>query len=356
MDNASGRGAGQVMGEALQGFADAARHPVHSLRVMGRFVRRRAKQPGTAPGTVVHTGPRRVDRVRLQLIEYDAGSFREREVDALPESLELPTGRSGVLWLNVEGLHDVDLLERVAALVGLHPLAIEDVASVGQRPKLEEYDDHLFVVVHMLGLVPGSPHVLDEQVSVMIGPGFLVTFQEMPGDVFEPVRERLRSGRGRVRSRGSDYLAYALLDAVADHYFLVLEGLGEAVDALEEEVLDRPTGDTMRKVHELKRELLAVRRSVWPFRELLSGFLRVEGPLLDERTRPFLRDVFDHCYQLIDTVEILREIASGLRDLYLSNVSNRTNEVMKVLTIMASIFIPLTFVAGIYGMNFEYMP
>jgi len=340
----------------LDELVRTALHPVRGMRVMGRFVRRAYKRPGTAPGTVVHTGARRVEAARMQIFRYSKDEVREEVPDALPQSLDVPEAGSGVLWLNVEGLHDVDLLERIGAALKLHPLAVEDVASIGQRPKLEEYDDHLFLVAHMLTLAEDSGHVVDEQVSFMVGRGFVVTFQEAPGDVFEAVRERLREGRGRIRSRGSDYLAYTLLDAMVDHYFVVLEKLGEVVEELEEEVLDRPTRRTMHRVHELKRELLAVRRSIWPLREMLSGFLRVESALVDEGTRLYLRDVYDHCYQLIDSVEILREVGSGLRDLYLSNVSNRTNEVMKVLTIMASIFIPLTFVAGVYGMNFEYMP
>jgi magnesium transporter len=340
----------------LDELVRTALHPVRGLRVIGRFVRRASKRPGSAPGTVVHTGPRRVEATRVQIFRYSQDALTEESTGTLPETLDVPEAGSGVLWLNVEGLHDVKLLERIGAALELHPLAVEDVASIGQRPKLEEYDDHLFLVAHMLTLAGDAGHVVDEQVSLMVGRGFVVTFQEAPGDVFEAVRERLREGRGRIRSRGADYLAYTLLDAIVDHYFVVLEKLGEVVEELEEEVLERPTRRTMHRVHGLKRELLAVRRSIWPLREMLSGFLRVESALVDEGTRLYLRDVYDHCYQLIDSVEILREVGSGLRDLYLSNVSNRTNEVMKVLTIMASVFIPLTFVAGVYGMNFEYMP
>jgi len=341
---------------SLAGLVDGALHPLHQLRVMGRLVRRAAKRPGTAPGTVVHTGARRVEEARVTVIRYASDSIIEESRDLAHPIGAVPDPGSGVMWVNVEGLHDVGLLARIGEEMGFHPLAIEDVANVGQRPKLEEYEDHLFIVVHMLRLENGGLRVRDEQVSLLVGPGYLVSFQEAPGDVFDPVRERLRSGKGKIRGRGSDYLAYALIDALVDSCFHVLEALGERTEQLEEEVMDRPSGDTMRSVHELKREILVLRRSVWPLRDLINSFLRVEEPLVQDSTKLFLRDVHDHSYQLIDTVEVLRDITSGMRDLYLSSVSNRMNEIMKVLTIMASIFIPLTFVAGVYGMNFEYMP
>jgi magnesium transporter len=362
---------------------EAIHHPFTRLRIMGRIVRRAVKRPGTPPGTVVHSGIRRVETPHLHRIRYGPDAFEE--VDVAPDGpLELgvggwgvraaggaaaggagavdaaeaaggAAGGAGVVWLNVDGLHDVSLLERIGAEMGIHPLAMEDVANVGQRPKLEEYDAHLFVVLHMLRLREGT-HVEVEQVSFLVGDGYLISFQEAPGDVFEPVRARLRSGKGRLRARGADFLAYALMDAVVDASFEVLEGLGERTEVLETEVLERPTPATMRAVHELKRELLVLRRSVWPLRELMGAFLRVDGPLVQEGTRLYLRDVYDHSHHLLDTVELLRDMSSGMQDLYLSSVSNRTNEVMKVLTIMASIFIPLTFVAGVYGMNFEHMP
>jgi magnesium transporter len=271
--------------------------------------------------------------------------------------LEVPAVGEGVLWVNVDGLHDVALLEKLGATMGFHPLVMEDVASVGQRPKLEEYDDHLFIVVHLLQAAGTPVRIADEQVSFIVGPGYLFTFQEDVGDVFDSVRERIRAGKGRLRERGSDFLAYALTDAVVDSCFQILEKMGEAAEEIELEVLaERPGEDSMRRVHDLKRELLVLRRSVWPLREMVGSFLRVESKLVDDSTKVYLRDVHDHSYQLIDTVEILRDIASGMRDLYLSSMSQKTNEVMKLLTIMASIFIPLTFIAGVYGMNFNYMP
>jgi magnesium transporter len=351
--------------EKLSEGALEALNVLNPLRVMGRIVRRPGKPPGTSPGTVIHTGRRKVEEPRIHRIAYGHDRFEESSPSPrgafAGQALEdligtLPDPQEGVLWINIDGLHDVGLLSGISDRMGFHPLAIEDVANVGQRPKLEAYDDHLFIVVHMLRVASDGLHISDEQVSLLVGPGYLISFQEAPGDVFDPVRERLRSEKGRIRQRGSDYLAYALIDAVVDSYFKVLERLGERTEELETEVMEHPSKETMRRVHELKRELLVLRRSVWPLRELMGSFLRVEGDLIDESTRVYLRDVYDHSHQLIDTVEVLRDMTSGMRDLYLSNVSNRTNEVMKVLTIMASIFIPLTFVAGIYGMNFEYMP
>ena len=329
---------------------------MHPLRIVGRLVRRGSKPPGSPPGTVVHTGPRRVESVRVQAIRYSPDGIETEEWEGLPPAIEVPSDGSGVLWLNVDGLHDVELLRALAEQIGAHPLAIEDVANVGQRPKLEEYPDHLFLVAHMLRTEPEPLRLVDEQVSLLVGPGYLVSFQEEPGDVFDPVRRRIQSGKGQIRSRGSTYLAYALLDALVDSTFAVVEEFGEYSEALELRVLEDPSREIMHSLHHLKRELLVLRRSIWPLRELTSSFLRVEGELAEPAINVYLRDLHDHCYQLIDTVEILREIASGMRDLYLSNLNQRTNEIMKVLTVIASIFIPLTFVAGIYGMNFEHMP
>jgi magnesium transporter len=322
---------------------------------MDRLVRRVVKLPGTPPGTVIHAGPRRIATPEIHIFHFGPDRL-EKTRPGIHDPLPLiPDADDGVLWINVDGLHDVDLLERIGHHVGIHSLALEDVAHVGQRPKLEEYEDHLFLVLPMLRLTEAG-HIEVEQVSLVVGDGILVSFQEASGDVFDPVRARLRNGKGKIRSRRADFLAYALLDALVDAAFHVLEGLGEQTEALEQMVIERPTPEGMQRVHELKRELLVMRRSVWPLRELTAAFQRIDPPRVQQGTQVYLRDVHDHCYQLLDTVEVLREMAKGLQELYLSSVSNRMNEVMKVLTVMASIFIPLTFVAGVYGMNFTYMP
>ncbi|HSG08175.1 MAG TPA: magnesium/cobalt transporter CorA [Longimicrobiales bacterium] len=330
-------------------------NPIHQMKVMGRFVRRARKKPGAPPGTLVHTGEQKVERVRIRYLDYDAGQLSEAElpdIDACAPFKDSPT----VSWINVDGLHDVDLIQRLGERFKWHPLMLEDIVSVGQRPKMEEYEGCVFMVLPMLSWDAERRQVVDEQLSLVLGERYVFTFQERFGDVFEGVRERLRNARGRIRSRGADYLAYALTDAVVDHYFHVLEGIGNVAEELETEVVDAPSQSTMHRLHALKRELISVRRAVWPLREMLATLVRSGEDVFTEETLLFMRDVHDHAVQVAETVESLRDVVSGGIDLYLSNVGYRTNEVMKVLTIMASIFIPLTFMAGLYGMNFEYMP
>ncbi len=332
-----------------------ALNPLHGLRVVGRLVRPATKKPGSAPGTLVHTGPRKVETVRIRTMDYDAGSFREEEPAEVRDTFRL-RDTDTVSWINVDGLHDVELIREVGEHFGLHPLVQEDIVHVGQRPKAEEYDDCVYLVLHMLGYDEATRSVQDEQISLVLGDGYVLSFQERAGDVFEPVRERLRSGKGRLRTRGADYLAYALMDAVVDGYYSVLERIGDRMEELDMEVVEDPDESTLQRVHAVKREMLVVRRSVWPLRDMLSQLLRMENSRIGEETKVFLRDVYDHAVQVLDTVETLRDLSSGLTDLYVSSVGQRTNEVMKVLTVMASIFIPLTFIAGVYGMNFEHMP
>lgn len=337
--------------EALGG----ALHPLRAARVVGRLVYPSGQKPGAAPGTLVHSGPRRVEQTRLRLLEYDAESLRERELetvkDAFPTRDNPPVG-----WLNVDGLHDPEVMKALRDHFGLHLLVMEDVVTLGQRPKMEEYEEYIFLAVPMLSFDPQTRTVETEQLSLILGPGWVMTFQERPGDVFEPVRERLRAAYGRIRQRGADYLAYALVDAVVDRYFLILEQLGDVAEDLDMRIIDDSSPEVLRGVNHLKRELLLMRKAVWPLREALNGLVRTESRLVGENTQVFLRDVHDHAVQVIDTVESLRDVASSMTDLYLSTMGQRTNDVMKVLTIMASIFIPLTFMAGVYGMNFEFMP
>jgi len=338
-----------------RGLVPPALSPLHGLKVVGRLVRPIHRKPGTAPGTLIHTGLRRVDRVRISFMDYDADGLREREVESVERCFplrDLPT----TSWIDVVGLHDVEVVGRLGEHFGLHPLVQEDVVHVGQRPKVEEYDGHLYVVLRMLSFDAESGQVRDEQLSLVLGERYVVSFQEVPGDVFDPVRERIRAGKGRLRSRGSDYLTYALMDAVVDGYYGVLERIGDRIEQLDREVMEDPDESTLHRIHELKRESLVIRKAVWPLRDVLGHLVRSDAELIREETRLYLRDVYDHAVQVLDTVETLRDLASSLTDLYLSSVGQRTNEVMKVLTIMASIFIPLTFLAGIYGMNFERMP
>jgi magnesium transporter len=323
--------------------------------VVTRLVGRSAKAPGSAPGTLQYTGPRKMERVRLRLIDYDTDSIVERELAGIEDAFEY-AAEPPVTWVNVDGLHDVAVAEAVADRFEVHRLAMEDVLAPTQRPKIEDYEDHFLVIVKMLTFDAEADSIVAEQLSLIVGPNYLFSFQERPGDVFEPVRERLRQGRFRIRTRGTDYLAYALIDAVVDHYYRVLEQIGDRIEELEEAAMHDPSIEVMHRIHRLKGEVIVLRRAVWPLREALSQMYRGDIAGITEDTQVYLRDVYDHCVQVIDTAETLREVLAGAMDLYMSGVGNRMNEVMKVLTIIATIFIPLSFFAGLYGMNFDYMP
>jgi magnesium transporter len=331
-------------------------NPVHHLRVVGRFVHRQLKRPGLPPGTVVHTGFKKEERSRVGFIDFDVENVNELEdvadLSVLWDLCDSPT----VSWVNVEGLHDTKLIERIGERFGLHPLVLEDIAQVGQRPKLEEYDDYLYVVLYQLEWSPEQEIVSEEQVSLVVGPDYLFSFQERRGDHFDPIRERLRSHQGKLRERGPDYLAYALIDATVDHYFTVLDRIGHVTEQIELELLDDPGPEAMRKLQHVKRELLVVRRAIWPLRDVLAALMRTESTLIREGTWVYLRDVHDHAVRVLEAVETLRDVVGGMIDLYLSQVAHRTNEAIRVLTVMASIFIPLTFIVGVYGMNFDFMP
>jgi len=317
--------------------------------------RKRSRKMGLPPGTLVHIGERKAESVRITLIEYDEKDFQERQIADINECAGFRE-TSTVTWINVDGIHKVDIVDRVGRFFDLHPLILEDILNTNQRPKSEDYDSHLFFVLKMLMCVGDQGLVQSEQVSIVLGRNFVISFQESIGDVFEPIRDRIRKSKGRIRKMGSDYLSYTLLDAVVDGYFSVLEVIGERIEFLDEHLVKEPTDSILRQIHSLKREMIFLRRSVWPLRELIANLQRTQSPLITETTGIYLRDVYDHTIQVIDTVESYRDIVASMLDLYLSSVSNRMNSVMKVLTIIATIFIPLTFVAGIYGMNFKNMP
>ena len=248
------------------------------------------------------------------------------------------------------------MIEALGKQFNLHPLVLEDIITTGQRPKLEDYGDHLFVTIKMLSLDPQTTEVITDELSILFGPHFVLTIHETENDVFNPVRERLRKGSGRLRNSGPDYLAYALIDAVVDNYFVVFEHLGEHFEEMQNSIVQNPTPETLQRIQHFKNELLILRKAVWPVRELVSGLQRSDSPVMSRSTEVYLRDVHDHTIQIIDTIETFRDMLSGMLDIYLSSASNRLNVVMKVLTIIATIFIPLTFLAGVYGMNFRYMP
>jgi magnesium transporter len=319
-----------------------------------KLLKKRGKKIGAAPGTLVHVGEKSNAPARIQVIDYDQGHLEQREYPDADSCLPLRESET-ISWINVEGLHQIKVIETLGQGFGLHPLVLEDILNTDQRPKVEIYDDYLFIVVKMLLYDTEHEGVRTEQVSFVLGKNFVISFQEWHGDVFDGVRERLRSGR-RIRFLGSDYLAYALVDAIVDSHFSILEKIGDEIEDLEDELLLDPSPESLNQIHRLRREMILLRKSVWPLRELVSELGREETPIISRETAVFLRDVYDHCIQVIDTVETFRDLLGGMLDLYMSNVSNRMNEVMKVLTLIATIFIPLTFIAGVYGMNFEYMP
>jgi len=319
------------------------------------FMKKMSKKAGMSPGTLVHIGEKKAEQVKIQVFDYDEGYFEERELDTIEECFPYRL-KPTVTWINIDGIHEVDTIEKIGKAFDLHPLIMEDILNTQQRPKLDEFEDYLFITLRMLIYDDTEKNLKTEQVSLVLGQNYLISFQEMEGDVFDPVRERIRKGKGRIRKMGHDYLAYALIDAIVDNYFVVLEKIGEDIESLEEEVVSDPGTETVQKIHQLKRELIFLRKAVWPLREVIGVLDRGESKLFQEKTAVFLRDVYDHTIQVIDTIETFRDMVSGMLDIYLSSVSNRMNEVMKVLTIIATIFIPLTFIAGIYGMNFKFMP
>ncbi|UCF38129.1 MAG: magnesium/cobalt transporter CorA [Acidobacteriota bacterium] len=322
---------------------------------MSRKKRTRKKTPGLSPGSLVYVGEQKADVVSLRVVRYSPSVCEERQISDPSELAQLVDGQA-VTWLNVSGLHDTDLIASLGEVFSLHPLLLEDVLNIEQRPKIDSFPEHLFIVLKMLQLDSETHELRTEQVSCILGQQLVISFQETPSPLFEPVYHRIRGRKGRICTMPADYLAYALIDAVVDHYFGLIESLEERIERMEEEVFLNPTEKTLLQIQRTKTDLIHVRRSIWPLREAIGILLRDEPDLISEKVTIFLRDVYDHTIQVIDTLESIRDTNSGLMDIYLSMVSNRMNEVMKVLTIIATIFIPLTFMAGIYGMNFEYMP
>ena len=326
---------------------------------MDKLFKRRSAKTGLGPGTLVHIGDQKVQQVKLTLFEYGGeADISEREI-SLPEECFPFKAKPTVSWLNVDGVHQAQVIEEIGTQVDLHPLVMEDILNTTQRPKIENYDRYIYIVLKMLDWNEEQSEVESEQISLILGDTYVITFQEgdeAGKDVFDTVRARVRGGKSRIVKRGADYLVYSLIDAIVDHYFVILENLGEQIIDLEEELVTDPTINTLQLIHNLKRELVFLRKYVWPLREVVSRLEKEETDLIEESTNIYLRDVYDHTIQVIDSIETFREMISGMLDIYLSSIGNKMNEVMKVLTIIATVFIPLTFIAGIYGMNFAYIP
>lgn len=316
---------------------------------------KKSKKVGMPPGTLVHVGEKKVKEVTISMMDYDEKDLREKQVKNIEECLEFKNA-STVTWINVIGLHDLGIIEKIGKHFDIHPLILEDILSTGQRPKFEDFDNYLFIVLKMLYYDEKKGEVNSEQISIVVSPTFVISFQESDNKLFEPIISRIRSARGRVRKSGTDYLAYALMDVIVDNYSVVLEKIGERIEALEDELTKNPRSDIVQSIHDLKGEVIFLRKSVWPLKEMISKMQKGDSELIKEKTLVFLGDVYDHTVEAIETVDSFRETLSGLLDFYLSLSGNKMNEVMKVLTIIATIFIPLTFIVGIYGMNFPSMP
>jgi len=322
---------------------------------MAKLIKKSSKKAGLPPGTLVHIGEKLTEKTRITVVEYDGRGFEEKELKDL-ETCYLSPPEPAVTWVNVVGIQQVEVLEKVGSCFVVHPLALEDILNTEQRPKVEDYGEDLFLVVKLLSYNEKKDEIESEQISLILRPNALLSFQEREGDDFAAVKERLRAGKGRLRKMGADYLAYTLLDIVVDQYFVVLEKLGERVEVLEGKLLADPGTATLQKIQKLKKEMLLLRKWIWPLREVISSLERGEFPGIRESTRIYLRDVYDHAIQVMDSIEIYRDMLSGMVDIYLSSLNNRMSAVMKVLTLIATIFMPLTFLAGVYGMNFKHMP
>lgn len=322
---------------------------------MLQTLKTKVRKAGLAPGTLTPDSPSKSETTEISLINYDATVLEEKQLSEIEECLPYQN-KSGVTWINIDGLKRIDVIEKFGKYFNLHPLLLEDIAYGDQRPKIDDYDDHLFIIVKMLDYDDKKKEIKSEQVSFVLGENYVLSFQEIEGDVFDPNRERLRGNKGKSRKLGPDYLIYSLIDTIVDNYFFILEKIGERLEEMEIKLITDPSPSLLHSIYKLKREIIYLRKSVWPLREVISRLERDETPLIKDQTKIFIRDVYDHTIQVIDSIESYRDILGGMLDIYLSSISNKMNSVIKVLTMISTIFIPLTFIVGVYGMNFEYFP
>jgi len=322
---------------------------------MKKSHRSHTRKIGLPPGTLLHVGETRVKHPELTLFRYDANNLQEKTTKEFSE-LNLQHSENETLWLNVHGLHDTALMTQIGQAFDLHPLVLEDILNTGQRPKLDSYDGYLFFVTRFFHYDKHGMEINSEQISLILGHNFVLTFQERPTGSFDPIRERLRANKGQLRKFGADYLSYALLDIIVDRYFVVLEQIGDDCETLEEELLRKPNAGVLQGIHKLKRETMELRRAVWPLREVLNALIRNEGNFFQHSTLLYLRDVYDHTVHFIESLESLRDLLAGMLDIYLSTISNRVNMEVRALTVVAMLFMPATLIAGIFGMNFKIMP
>ncbi len=324
-------------------------------RRVRKIVKIRKEKVGIPPGTPIFVGRRKLDKVKIQLIDYDENQLFEKVLNDIEEAIPFKN-KPTVTWLNISGLHEINILESLEKHFNLHPLLLEDILNTDQRPKLDDYESHLYIALKLLEYDDEKEHLLIDQISLILGSNYVISFLEEEETIFQPVKERIKNKKGKIRNYEAGYLFYSLIDIIIDNYFLVLEKISDKIEVLEDEVVRTPTIETLHTIHSLKTNLIFLRKSVWPLREVISRLERTESELISSEVPKYIRDIYDHVIQIIDTVETLRDIVSGMLDIYLSSVSNKMNEVMKVLTIIATIVIPMTVISGIYGMNFQFMP
>ncbi len=325
------------------------------LRKVKRLISATPKQIGLPPGTLVYTGDKEKEPVKIKVFEYDEANFYEQEFQSIEKIFEFKNSQKNV-WINIDGVHDIAMMEKIQNHFGIHPLAMEDILHTSQRPKVEEFDDYIFLVLRMFFYNNELRELKNEQVSFILTENYLISFLEDAGDVFDPVRDRIRKEGTKIRKNRVDFLAYSLIDAVVDSYFHILEQIGEEVEEVEDRLVLDTQKEDIQLVHRMRRNMILLRKSVWPLREVISALQRNEHNVIRSSTQIYLRDVYDHIIQIIDTIESYRDMIVGMLDVYLSSTSNKLNEVMKVLTIISTLFIPLTFLAGVYGMNFRRFP
>ncbi|NTU59136.1 MAG: magnesium/cobalt transporter CorA [Chlorobiaceae bacterium] len=326
-----------------------------TVRKTGKFLDSRAKTIGQPPGSLIHIGAQQIERPLVTMIAYDESEFVTRQFEDLKQCVPF-VEQYQVVWVDICGLHDISLIGQAGEVFGIDNLTLEDVLHTGQRPKVEDFERYLYLVLQMLEYDNGISGISREQLSIVIGKNYVVTFQEKQGDMFDPVRQRIGNAGSKVRKQGADYLACTLVDAVVDHYLSILEEVENTIDQLEAALLENYSRKTFESIYALKRELIILRKSVWPLREAIGYVSRNDIQVIGDSVEPYYRDIYDHIILVIDTVEVFRDIVTGMQETYLASVNNRMNEVMKFLTMIATIFMPLSFIAGLYGMNFHYMP
>ena len=322
---------------------------------MPRTIKRKSKKIGLEPGTLVYVGEKPEEEIKISLINYNEAQLIEKDLKRIEDCFPY-VNSSSITWINIFGLNNIQMIEQIGKNFNIHPLVLEDILHTNQRPKINDYDDYIYIVCRMFIYDEVEKIINGEQVSFIFGKNFLISFQERSGDLFDALRDRLRTGKGKVRRSGTDFLAYALIDSVVDGYFNIMEKIGEEIENIEDELITNPQRENLHSIHQLRSEMILLRKSVWPLREVINVMERGEIVLIKKSTGIFLRDVYEHTIQVIETIESYRDMVSGMLDTYLSSISNKMTEVMKVLTIIATIFIPITFITGVFGMNFKYMP